>query len=132
VRRVTSVMMSLAVFTAVLSGPAQAQADAPNPEENWVSMSTSDGVELRYVPLAVTFEDYPRDARRADVEGTSIVRLKVDPSGRLLDCTTARSSGWPSLDERACQLYRTRGRFQLRGTTQPITVAAPVEWRLID
>jgi TonB family protein len=98
----------------------------------WLKVGLTEVVELRYLPLAVTFEDYPKMALRRDEEGTSILSLEIDKSGQVLNCTTARSSGSPDLDKQACQLYRERGRFELRGTTEPVTIQAPVTWQLVD
>jgi TonB family protein len=98
----------------------------------WLALPLRQGAELRFLPLAVTLEDYPKAARRAGEEGTSHLSLEVDPSGHVIGCTTARSSGSPALDDQACQLYRSRGRFELLGTTRPVTVQAPVQWKLVD
>lgn len=106
--------------------------DQEPPHPGWIIMPLPDGAELRFLPLAVTLEDYPKDAVRAGAEGKSLLNLQLDPSGRIVSCTTAQSSGWPTLDERACQLYRSRGRFELRGTAEPVTVQAPVKWVLVD
>jgi TonB family protein len=100
--------------------------------QDWAVQSLSDGAELRYLPLGITENDYPRLAAAAGVEGTGIVSLQVDTSGRLVSCTTAWSSGSPILDQQACRLYRERGRFELRGTTQPVTVQTAVQWVLMD
>lgn len=91
-----------------------------------------EGVEVRFLPPVVTFNDYPKAARRMEAEGTSLLSLQVDPSGHITGCATARSAGWPDLDEQACLLYRTRARFELRGATQPVTLFAPVMWKLED
>jgi TonB family protein len=112
-----------------------AQDPQPDPRPlppGWLQVGLSEGVELRYVPLQVTFEDYPKMALRREEEGTSVLSLQIDPSGQLLNCATARSSGSPDLDQQACQLYRERGRFQVRGTTEPVTIQAPVTWQLAD
>ena len=98
----------------------------------WQAVQFEDGTELRYLPLQPSFKDYPKDANRAGVEGTSVVNLKIDPSGQVVGCTVAQSAGWPSLDEGACLLYRKRGRFELRGTAAPINIDAPVRWVLMD
>lgn len=100
--------------------------------KDWAVQSLPDGAELRYLPLPITKNDYPRMALMAAVEGTSIVSLQVDTSGHLVSCTTARSSGSPILDQQACRLYRERGRFELRGTTQPVTVQTAVQWVPMD
>lgn len=97
----------------------------------WSIHSLPEGAELRYVPLAVGLEDYPKQARRAGDEGIAVLKLQIDASG-LIGCTTARSSGSPLLDEQSCQLYRERGRFELRGTSGPVTIQAPVAWMLVD
>ena len=98
----------------------------------WLIYPLPKGAELRYLPLAVTLKDYPKQALRAGDEGTSILSLQVDTSGSVEGCTTARSSGSPLLDEQACRLYRERGRFELRGISGPVTVQAPVKWVLVD
>lgn len=129
-------MLSLASCAATISAPVHAEADAEafikKIDAGWLSMPLLDGAELRYLPPVVTHKDYPASARRNDVEGTSVLRLQVDPSGHIMGCTTVRSSGSPELDERACQIYRERGRFELRGRAQPVTILAPVEWRLMS
>jgi TonB family protein len=126
---------SLSTFPQQQAGRAAIQKPAPRRaplRKDWPVLSLPDGAELRYLPPAVTRKDYPHLALRAEVEGTSIVSLQVDTSGHLVGCTTARSSGSPILDQQACRLYRERGRFELRGSTQPVTFQTPVQWVLMD
>lgn len=127
-------MKNWIVGTAALliAGGAQASAPeaAPTPRD-WQLWQVREGVALLYIPLAVTLDDYPRQARRAGDEGTSILNLEVGTSG-IRACSTARSSGSPILDEHACRLYLERGRFELRGTSEPVTIQAPVQWVLMD
>ena len=118
------------IGAGALLGAAAAQAEAPS-ERGWLTLQPSEGVELRYVPLAVTLKDYPKQALRAGDEGITLVSLQIDKSG-LTGCSTARSSGSPVLDEQACRLYLERGRFDLRGTSEPVTIKAPVQWVLVD
>ena len=101
-------------------------------EPRWLIFPLPEGAELRYLPVVVTLKDYPQQARRSGEEGTTLLSLQIDTSGRLRGCTTAQSSGSPLLDEQACRLYRERGRFELRGTSEPVTVHAPVKWVLVD
>jgi TonB family protein len=125
-----TILASMLVWMAVgVQGPAPVSAPL---RPGWLVLGLPDGVELRYRPLVVTLKDYPKAARRNDEQGTSLLRLQVTPSGQLASCTTARSSGSPVLDAQACQLYRARGRFELRGAKQPVTLQAPVAWKLID
>ncbi len=126
---------SLSTFPQQQAARAAIQKPAPRRaplRQDWSGHALPDGAELRYLPLAITKNDYPQMAARAGVQGTSVVSLQVDTSGNLASCTTARSSGSPILDQQACRLYRERGRFELRGTTQPVTVQTPVQWVLMD
>ena len=110
-----------------------AQDLAPDPapiRPDWQVVSFPDGAELRYLLPHVTDADYPARARRLEAEGTSVLRLQVDMSGHITGCTTVRSSGFSELDEQACLLYRSRAHFEPRGMTQPITLHAPLTWRL--
>ena len=104
--------------------------DAPA-RPGWRIVQLADGAELRYLPVVPTLKDYPKAAIRADAEGTSLIRLKIDSSGRIMDCSTSRSSGWQILDEGACVLYRKHGRFEVRAT-KPVSVDAAVSWKLMD
>lgn len=117
------------IGTIALLGAASAQGQI---KPGWLRYSLPGGAELLYVPVAVTWKDYPKQALRAESEGTSLLNLQVGTSGRLLRCTIARSSGSPLLDEQACRLYFKRGRFELSGTSRPVTVQAPVTWLLGD
>jgi TonB family protein len=99
---------------------------------SWYTMSFSDGIEVRVLPPVVTSEDYPRVATRMGLEGTTILKLQVDPSGQITSCATAQSAGIPELDEQACRLYRSRARFEVRGTTRPVALIAPMKWVLMD
>ena len=126
---------SLSTYPQQPAARAATQKPAPRrapARQDWSVQSLPDGAELRYLPLTITEKDYPQTAARAAVEGTSIVSLQVDTSGQLVSCTTARSSGSPILDQQACRLYRERGRFELRGTTQPVTVQTAVQWVLMN
>lgn len=127
--------MILTSATLLLWMATAIQETTPRPmplRKGWYVQSLPDGAELRFLAPTITKKDYPETARRAEAEGTSIVSLQVDTSGRLLGCTTAETSGSPILDQQACRLFRERGRFELHGTTQPATVHTAVQWVLID
>ena len=117
----------IAASALLSAGAAQGQVGP-----GWLIFPLPEGGELHYSPLVVTLKDYPKQALRAGDEGTSLLNLQIDTKGRLTGCTTARSSGSPILDEQACRLYRQRGRFELRGSSKPVTVQAPVKWVLLD
>jgi protein TonB len=94
-------------------------------------MHLEEDTELQYLRVAPTLKDYPQKAIREGAEGTSYVRLTVDPPGQLVDCAIYRSSGWQLLDDGSCTLYRKHGQFKLR-STKPVSVVAPVAWKLMD
>ena len=123
----------IGVGALLSAGAAQGAtpSDRAPTRPGWLVLQLPDGAELRYLPLAVTLKDYPKEARRAGDEGTSLLDLQVGSSG-LTGCSTARSSGSPVLDEQACRLYQKRGRFDLRGASEPVTIKASVRWVLVD
>lgn len=126
---------SLASFPQQHAARAAIREPAPRrapSRQDWSVQSLPDGAELRFLPLPITKKDYPKTAARADVEGTSVLNLQVDTSGQITSCATARTSGSPILDQQACRLYRERGHFELRGTTQPVTFETAVQWVLMD
>ena len=117
---------------AALAGmrPDDIPADAAVPLPGWRALPYPKGGELRYRPPLVTDRDYPAEARDAGVEGTTLLRLEVDPKGQIVACGVERSAGLAELDEAACRIYRSRARFQLRNIPEKIILRAPVIWRL--
>ena len=121
------------LLSAGAASAREGREPSPAPlRPGWYTMTLPEGVEVRILPPAVSFKDYPKVASRMGVEGTSLLRVQVDPSGKITSCTTERSAGLPELDEQACLLYRTRARFELRGATQPVTLFGPMQWILED
>ena len=59
----------------------------------------------------VTQADYPVEDEYARREGTTIVELGVDPSGRLTNCWIEGTSGSGYLDHAACDAIEARARF---------------------
>ena len=56
-------------------------------------------------------QDYPAQAFDRRQEGVTGFELVIDPSGRPVGCTVEASSGYPSLDRRACMIAQKRARF---------------------
>jgi protein TonB len=54
---------------------------------------------------------YPGIALRNRHQGTVQIFILVDPSGRILDSKVQKSSGYPSLDDAALDVVKTRWRF---------------------
>ena len=82
----------------------------------------------------VTPEDYPSADLRAENQGTTSFELAVGPDGKATDCRVTNSSGFPSLDAKACQMLLRRARFkpQLDGNGQPMpaTYRNRVRWQI--
>lgn len=82
----------------------------------------------------VTPEDYPSADLRAENQGTTSFELAVGPDGKATDCKVTNSSGFPSLDSKACQMLLRRARFkpQLGGDGQPMaaTYRNRVRWQI--
>lgn len=116
--------MLLLLFTLMFTELSVAD-DLPN---GWRLIPLPGGGELRFLPPRANTSDYPRKALLAGIQGRTILRLVISPSGEMLDCKPVQSAGNSELDRRACQLYRTRAQFKLKGVSQPQTFQAPIEW----
>lgn len=60
----------------------------------------------------VTADDYPAASLQNGEQGSVQIRLTIDESGRVTQCTVLRSSGHRALDDQTCALYRARARFE--------------------
>ncbi|MBD3761076.1 energy transducer TonB [Rhizorhabdus sp.] len=82
----------------------------------------------------VTPEDYPSADLRAENQGTTSFELAIGADGKATDCRVTNSSGFPSLDAKACQMLLRRSRFraQLDGNGQPMpaTYRNRVRWQI--
>ncbi|MGY4398892.1 protein TonB [Sphingomonas sp. UYAg733] len=56
-------------------------------------------------------DSYPAAARRAEAEGRVSVKVTVNASGRVANCSVVSSSGNSDLDEATCRLATRNGRF---------------------
>ncbi|MCA1749233.1 MAG: energy transducer TonB [Sphingomonadales bacterium] len=73
----------------------------------------------------VTYNDYPREARRNHMVGTTYFSLAVDAEGNVEDCTIVVSSGSELLDGTTCRLLSERARFMPARDAEGNPVAAP-------
>lgn len=84
----------------------------------------------------ITSDDYPPVALREDVQGTSLVTLRVAIDGSVDDCRLLLTSGSDQLDETTCRLLRKRGRFtparDRQGNPVVSHIMQPVRWVLSD
>ena len=59
----------------------------------------------------VTYEDYPEEAVRAEMSGTTFFKLEVDAEGDVESCEVIISSGFAVLDQNTCRLVTRRAHF---------------------
>lgn len=83
-------------------------------------------------PLGANGEDYPYWATEHGLGGRSVLTLEVGPDGRVRKCEVFASSGYASLDARACAVYRNRAQFNLAAGAGPRIARAPFLWMLED
>jgi periplasmic protein TonB len=77
---------------------------------------------------------YPESARRAGIQGTTLLRIFIERDGRVSDVTVQRSAGDQSLDQAASDAVR-RWRFEpALNSSGPVAMWAvvPVEFRISD
>jgi periplasmic protein TonB len=77
---------------------------------------------------------YPDSARRAGIQGTTLLRIFIERDGRVSDVTVQRSAGDQSLDQAASEAVR-RWRFEpALNSAGPVAMWAlvPVEFRISD
>jgi protein TonB len=77
---------------------------------------------------------YPESARRAGIQGTTLLRIHIEVDGRVSDVTIERSAGHQALDQAAADAVR-RWRFEpALNSAGAVSVWAlvPVEFRISD
>jgi protein TonB len=113
--------------------PAAAPKTAPAPVSK-LSRSTASTVAARLARARYAPQPrYPSDLRRAGVEGSLIVLLRISEKGRVLGASVWRSSGHRAFDQAALEALR-KWRFDparnASGHQVPSTLKAPVQYRL--
>jgi len=77
---------------------------------------------------------YPESARRAGIQGTTLLRIHIEVDGHVSAVSVQRSAGHQSLDEAAAEAVR-RWRFEpALNSSGPVSMWAvvPVEFRISD
>ena len=84
----------------------------------------------------VTSDDYPLEAMRQEIEGSTSFRLDINRDGIPTNCTTTSSSGSALLDDTACAKVMERARFNpakdAGGRLVGDVYSTRVNWRLPD
>jgi len=86
------------------------------------------GAVLRVVRRPGMRGHYPIEARRRGLEGTTLVLVRVAPSGQVVDARVQKSSGHASLDRAALRVARL---YEFAPGT-PGRALLPVRFRLTD
>lgn len=77
-------------------------------------------------------EDYPWSALAENAQGKARVRLRIDPDGKVSQCSVMHSSGSKLIDDKTCKVYRVRYRYKpaLDTDEKPMTsfAVAVVSW----
>ena len=77
--------------------------------------------------------EYPPVSRRLGEQGTVILEVLVDPSGRAVDAKVVQSSGFPRLDQAALDGVKSNYRFApgaVDGKPQPMRYTFRFTWKL--
>lgn len=86
-------------------------------------------------PPLFTSRDYPAEARRQGWQGKVIADVTVGVDGRPTACKIVKSSGYAILDERTCDILRTRPRFVIAHDEKGMAIeqtlrTPPITWAL--
>lgn len=116
------------------------QAAASDPAAAQASYRTRASVARPPVLISGTggsaADRYPERAMRRGSQGRAVVRLSVDPYGRIGSCSVSQSSGDADLDRETCRLASRRLKFSpaLNERGEAVYGEAPyaVTWRLAD
>jgi len=78
--------------------------------------------------------EYPADALRNHVEGTTVMLVTVKTDGRVKDCQIDSSSGSVELDASSCKQFRARARFSPaiddQGRPVEVVIHQAISWKI--
>jgi len=94
--------------------PAVSDIAPPGPPGPPAKPPGPDGV----VVISAPRPPYPRDALRAGIEGTVVLRIAIDANGKPTDVSIEKSSGNRDLDREAMSHVKRKWRFQATGYPQ--------------
>ncbi len=122
-------VFSAAVTQAEPSPPSPPAPQVAEPQQKMLNLPSAGPKDVQTVGCRVPAPEYPRKARRMAWEGSVLIRLVIDSSGKIQSATVARSSGNQDLDEAArkavmaasCSPYLENGRAISVRAAQPVS-----------
>jgi len=60
----------------------------------------------------ITTQDYPQESLRKNEFGVASIVIGVSQNGRASSCEVTESTGFPTLDQATCNLFKERSRFR--------------------
>jgi protein TonB len=109
-----------------------APAPAPRPAAPARTATVTPGYRALLSEWLEAHKYYPETARERGEEGLVLLRFRIDRSGRVLDCTVARSSGYADLDNAAVEMMRgaVLPPFPPSMPEQSLEIAVPIRFGL--
>ncbi len=138
----------LLVGQAALSQPSSASEtvdyldDTPRPDDSLYVMPARDSgasmpfwkVEVKPQPISIPQAEYPEKARKAGIEGQTVVYALIDTNGSVADVRVLKASGNADLDRAAAAAAREAKFRPARQHDKPVRVwvSLPFRFRLDD
>ena len=74
-------------------------------------VAANDPPVMSFQPGWITADDYPPQSVMRGEQGLVTVEWDIGIDGKIHNCTTYRSTGYPTLDNWTCVLLTRRGRY---------------------
>lgn len=126
---VTDALKACAAGSPAAAGTNPTPVAPPAPPKPAPSVMVTPPVYLNKARV-IRAEDYPTDAVGSHVQGTTYYRVFVSQAGAPTGCTVTTSSGYTSLDNRACALIMERARFAPAKDAQGRPVSGTLDARV--
>jgi protein TonB len=129
----------LPVFTMQAETPATITVQKPQPPvtppSRTVTPQPPPPTELKPIARTHVTPQYPTISQRLGEQGTSTLKVNIDTSGSVSDCSIAKSSGSDRLDAAACDYVKAHWKWQpptSDGKAVSATTELAIIWNLKD